>query len=40
MGNVQIRELIPTIAALEVAFNKAGFKIKNGAGVAAIEDYM
>ena len=40
MGLVQFRDLLATIACLEVVFAKAGWKFERGAGVAAVEEYM
>ena len=40
MGNVQMRELVATIGALESTLSNLGMKIEKGAGVAAIEEYM
>jgi aspartate aminotransferase-like enzyme len=40
MGQVDIKELASTIAALEVCLGKLGYKLDNGAGVAAIERFM
>ena len=40
MGLVQFRELLATIACLEVVLAKAGWKFEKGAGVAAVEEAM
>ncbi|MCD6411037.1 MAG: alanine--glyoxylate aminotransferase family protein [Thermoplasmata archaeon] len=40
MGLVQFRELLATVACLEVVLAKAGWKFDRGAGVAAVEEYM
>ncbi|HIH98510.1 MAG TPA: alanine--glyoxylate aminotransferase family protein [Thermoplasmata archaeon] len=40
MGQVDIKELASTITALEVCLGKLGYKLDNGAGVAAIERFM
>jgi aspartate aminotransferase-like enzyme len=41
MGNITHREIISTIAALEMALKEYGYEVELGSGVAAVQDtYM
>jgi aspartate aminotransferase-like enzyme len=41
MGNISHREIISTIAALEMALKEFGYEVELGSGVAAVQEtYM